>query len=156
MTVLLECCARKVFVLTTSESKVPKINKQAAPTTVEDVHSIGFWGMLMSAAGVAMMTATMLGSAAIAVIWSFGKLLGLPDWFMLPFHAAAGLVVLWVTIWATGRAWHVERLLENGKDIDVPIFKALHYWKKRSLSVALPVAMWAAHVEWLEQAVLAA
>ena len=96
--------------------------------------------MLMSAAGVALMTLTMLGSSAAAVIWSGGKLLGFPDWLLLPFYAAAAVAVLWATVWATGRAWHVERLLESGKDIDVPVFKPFYYWTKRAWILVVSTA----------------
>ena len=36
---------------------------------------------------------------------------------------ALGVIpVLWVTVWTAGRAWHVEQLLAQHKDIDVPVF----------------------------------
>jgi hypothetical protein len=45
---------------------------------------------------------------------------------------AAGLVpVVWVTVWTAGRAWHVERLLASGLDIDAPVFSMSYYFKKR-------------------------
>lgn len=121
----------------------------------QNEHRLGILGMLMSSAGVALMTVTMLGSAAAAVIWSSGNLMGLPDWFLLPFYGAAAAAVLWVTIWATGRAWHVERLLENGRDIDVPVFKALHYWTKRLIAAALPPGAIALGGEWLNTVMIA-
>ena len=37
--------------------------------------------------------------------------------------------VLWATIWTAGRAWHVERRLEAGLDVDAPVFKLMHYWR---------------------------
>lgn len=92
--------------------------------------SIGFIGSLMSAVGIGLMMLTMVGSAGAATVWAFGKLLGFPDWLTLPFYALVAALVLWITVWATGRAWHVERLLERGQDVDVPVFKALYYFQK--------------------------
>jgi hypothetical protein len=44
---------------------------------------------------------------------------------------ALGLIpVIWSTIWVAGRAWHVEQLLETGRDVDRPVFKAFYYFKK--------------------------
>jgi hypothetical protein len=34
------------------------------------------------------------------------------------------------TVWTAGRAWHVEKRLEQGLDIDNPVFKALHYFRR--------------------------
>jgi hypothetical protein len=34
-------------------------------------------------------------------------------------------------VWTAGRAWHVERLLAQHKDIDTPVFSMMHYFKKR-------------------------
>jgi hypothetical protein len=92
--------------------------------------SLGFAGSLMSAVGIGLMMLTMLGSAGAATIWAFGRLFGVPDWMTLPFHAVTGLLVLAVTVWATGRAWHVEKLLMQGKDVDQPVFKLFHYFQR--------------------------
>jgi hypothetical protein len=42
----------------------------------------------------------------------------------------AFIPVLWGTVWTAGRAWHVERLLASGKDVDVPVFNLMHYFRK--------------------------
>lgn len=143
-----------------SDANAKKAN-QDSPTTTEEGenfqndHRLGIFGMLLSAAGVAMMTITMLGSSAVAVIWSSGKLMGLPDWFLLPFYVAASIGVLWATVWATGRAWHVEKLLESGRDIDVPVFKPFYYWTKRALVLLIPPASLSEFVSWVESAMVA-
>jgi hypothetical protein len=38
--------------------------------------------------------------------------------------------VLWATGWTAGRAWHVERRLAQHLDVDVPVFKLGHYFKR--------------------------
>ena len=93
-------------------------------------HSLGATGSFLSASGIGLMTLTMLGSAGAATVWAGGKLLGAPNWLLLPFFALVGVGVLWATIWATGRAWHVEKNLEAGRDIDTPVFSLLYYFRK--------------------------
>ncbi len=98
----------------------PRISSQAA----------GAFGMLVAAAGATLLSLTMLGAAMAAIIWAVAALIGLPDvatWVLL---ALGALPVIWATIWTAGRAWHVERRLEEGHDVDAPVFKLFHYWKK--------------------------
>ena len=71
-----------------------------------------------------------LGAAFAAIIWAFSQLLGLPDMAMYVLMALGLIPVIWSTIWVAGRAWHVEQLLETGRDVDRPVFKALYYFKK--------------------------
>lgn len=99
-------------------------------TPPQTSQSLGAAGALMAATGAGLMVLTMLGSAGVATVWAFGKLLGFRDWLVLPFYAITGVAVLWATVWTTGRAWHVEKLLMQGKDIDPPVFKLLHYFRK--------------------------
>jgi hypothetical protein len=40
--------------------------------------------------------------------------------------------VLWATVWTAGRAWHVERRLAQHLDIDTPVFRIGHYFKRRA------------------------
>lgn len=92
--------------------------------------AVGAFGMFLAASGVTLLALTMLGAAAAATIWALAALIGLPDiatWVLLVLGA---LPVLWATIWTAGRAWHVERRLEQGQDVDSPVFKLFHYWKK--------------------------
>jgi hypothetical protein len=75
------------------------------------------------------MSFSLLSAAAAASTWAFGKLLGLPDMVLYVCFAVAFLPVLWGTAWTAGRAWHVERRLAQGGDVDVPVFELLHYFR---------------------------
>ena len=70
-------------------------------------------------------------AAFAAIIWAFSQLLGLPDTAMYVLMALGLIPVIWSTIWVAGRAWHVEQLLETGRDVDRPVFRAFYYFKKR-------------------------
>jgi hypothetical protein len=63
-------------------------------------------------------------------IWAVSKLMGLPDSIMLGLLAVGMIPVALATVWTAGRAWHVEKRLEQGLDIDNPVFKALHYFRR--------------------------
>jgi hypothetical protein len=93
-------------------------------------HSIGIIGCLMSAIGVTLMTITMLGSALAASIWAFCQLFGVPDSLMEVFVALGAIPVVIAAIWTAGRAWHIERRLEEGHDVDPPVFSLTYYLKR--------------------------
>jgi hypothetical protein len=90
-------------------------------------------GRLVAAAGATLLALVFSTTSVVAVVWALATLLGLPDillWIVLAF----GLVpVLWTTLWTAGRAWHVEKLLESGSDVDQPIFKLSAYLGKRAV-----------------------
>lgn len=93
-------------------------------------HSIGKIGLFMAATGASLLAMTMAATAVAAVIWAFVKLVGLPD-IALYVLLVAGLIPFgWVSIWTAGRAWHVERRLARGEDVDAPVFNLLHYFRK--------------------------
>ena len=94
-------------------------------------HAMGPLSSFLAATGVALMAVSMLGAASAATVWAASRLMGLPDTFMYVLMAIGALPVIWATIWSAGRAWHVERRLEDGLDIDPPVFKLLHYWGAR-------------------------
>jgi hypothetical protein len=98
-------------------------------TPAGGAHSIGTLGCLMSAVGVTLMTITMLGSALAATIWAFSQLFGLPDMIMQVLMGLAIIPVVISAIWTAGRAWHVERRLEEGHDVDPPVFSLTYYLK---------------------------
>jgi len=87
-------------------------------------------GSAMAAFGATLMMLCFLGSAMVATVWAFAKLIGVPDIVMYGVMALGIIPVVWATVWTAGRAWHVERLLASGKDIDVPVFNLSHYFKK--------------------------
>jgi hypothetical protein len=105
------------------------IRPKASPAPTS--HSMGLLNSFLSAAGVVLLSVTKLGAAFAAIIWAFSKLLGLPDMAMYVLMALGLIPIIWSTIWVAGRAWHVEQLLETGRDVDRPVFKAFYYWKKR-------------------------
>jgi hypothetical protein len=84
----------------------------------------------LSALGVTLVTACLFGAAAATSAWAIAKLMGFPDWALLTFLGVVAIPVLWLTIWIAGRAWYVERRLASGRDVDNPVFKILHYFKK--------------------------
>jgi hypothetical protein len=108
------------------DQEIIKPQAQPAPSS----HSMGIFNSFLSAAGVVLLSVTKLGAAFAAVIWALSQLMGLPDFVMYALMALGLIPVVWSTIWVAGRAWHVEQLLEGGRDVDRPVFKAFHYWKK--------------------------
>jgi hypothetical protein len=94
-------------------------------------NSIGSIGLFLAASGATLSAFTMAATSVVAVIWAFVKLTGLPDMALYALLVAGIAPILWVTIWTAGRAWHVERRLEQGLDVDTPVFKMLHYFSKR-------------------------
>ena len=87
-------------------------------------------GSLIAAFGATLLILCFTGSAMVATVWAFAKLIGVPDIVMYGVMALGVIPVVWATVWTAGRAWHVERLLASAKDIDVPVFNLLHYFKK--------------------------
>jgi hypothetical protein len=114
---------------TISHAMDQEIIKPEAPPAASS-HSMGLFNSFLSAAGVVLLSVTKLGAAFAAIIWALSQLLGLPDTVMYVLMALGLIPVIWSTIWVAGRAWHVEQLLETGRDVDRPVFKAFHYWKK--------------------------
>jgi hypothetical protein len=104
------------------------IKPEAAPRPA--TQATGPLGCLLAAAGATLLALTKLGAAMAATVWAASRLIGLPDEVMWVIMAAGAIPVLWATIWTAGRAWHVERRLEAGLDIDPPVFKLMHYWRK--------------------------
>lgn len=87
-------------------------------------------GSFMAAFGATLLMLCFTGSAMVATIWAIAKLMGVPDIVMYAALALGVIPVVWITVWTAGRAWHVERLLAQHKDIDVPVFNITHYFRK--------------------------
>ena len=94
-------------------------------------HNLGPTGLVLAASGATLLAFTMVSTAVIAVLWAFVKLTGLPDVVLYVLLAGGIVPIIWVTIWTAGRAWHVEKRLESGQDVDAPVFSMLHYFGKR-------------------------
>jgi len=103
------------------------IRPENAP--VPGQHAMGPFSSALAATGVALMALSMLGAASAATFWALSRLIGLPDSFMYGLMLIGALPVIWATVWSAGRAWHVERRLEDGLDVDPPVFKLFHYWQ---------------------------
>jgi hypothetical protein len=88
-------------------------------------------GSFLAAFGATLLILCFTGSAMVATVWAFAKLIGVPDLVMYGVMALGVIPVVWATVWTGGRAWHVERLLAQHKDIDTPVFSMMHYFKKR-------------------------
>lgn len=87
-------------------------------------------GCFLAAFGATLLILCFTGAGMVASVWAFSKLLGLPDLVMYGVMALGFLPVIWATIWTAGRAWHVEQLLAEHKDIDTPVFSVSHYFRK--------------------------
>lgn len=104
------------------------ITPPATPKTSRQAFSP--FGCFLAAFGVTLMTLCLLGSAAAAAVWASAKLMGLPDTALYVALAISAIPVLWATLWTGGRAWHVERRLAQGLDIDTPVFATMHYLRR--------------------------
>jgi hypothetical protein len=89
---------------------------------------------LMAAAGLTVMMLCLLGATAAISAWAVAKLVGLPDFLSLALLVLFEIPVAWTVAWTAGRAWHIERRLAGGKDVDAPIFKVFHYFKSGTAS----------------------
>ncbi|XSG82925.1 MAG: hypothetical protein ACPW61_03875 [Methyloligella sp. ZOD6] len=86
-------------------------------------------------------------SAAICLAVSFGLvfeafvvassgLFGLGETFRLVTAIGIGLITLWLFAWCFARAYHVERRLRAGLDIDQPTFSILGNMRKGTPAAA--------------------
>ena len=101
--------------------------ERTPPTSSQAMSTLGCF---LAAAGATLLAASMLSAAFGATVWALSNLLGFPQialWILLGLSL---IPALWATIWTAGRAWHVERRLAQGLDIDTPVFTLLHYWRK--------------------------
>ncbi len=88
------------------------------------------FGLFIAATGVTLLAFCLLGAASLTTIWAFSKLFGFPDVVTYVLMVMGIVPPIIATIWTGGRAWHVERRLAQHQDIDVPVFKLWHYFKK--------------------------
>ncbi len=95
-------------------------------------HGTGFIGCVLAAIGATLSTFCLLGSAVAAATWAVAKLLDFPDVLLWTLMVVAFVPVVWATVWTAGRTWHVERRLEDGLDVDVPVFSMTHYLRKKT------------------------
>jgi hypothetical protein len=84
----------------------------------------------LAAVGVTLMTLCLVGSAALTTVWAIAKLLAVSDTTMMVFAGLALIPVVALSIWIAGRAWHLERRLARGQDVDAPVYGVFHYFRK--------------------------
>lgn len=84
----------------------------------------------LAAIGVTLMTLCLVGAAAVTTVWAIGILFDASQTTFLIMSAIVAIPVIALSIWTAGRAWHLERRLAAGKDVDVPNFGVLHYFRK--------------------------
>jgi hypothetical protein len=101
------------------------------PTPKAGTQAFSPLGCLVAASGATLMITCMVGAAMVATVWAMSKLMGLPEMVMYALMVLGAIPVLWVAAWTAGRAWHVEQLLAQHKNIDVPVFSIGYYFKKR-------------------------
>jgi hypothetical protein len=85
----------------------------------------------LAAIGVTLMTLSLVGSAAVTTAWALGKLFGASNAVLLGMAIVFMLPVIAYSIWTAGRAWHVEKRMAAGLDVDTPVYSVLHYVRKR-------------------------
>lgn len=84
----------------------------------------------LAAIGVTLMTLCLVGSAAVTSVWAVAKLFGTSNQTIMILAGISLIPVLALSIWTAGRAWHLERKLAAGQDVDAPVFGVFHYFKK--------------------------
>ena len=105
------------------------ITPQPAPKASSQAFSP--FGCFLAASGVTLMTLCLLGAAMAVTVWAIAQLMELPETALNVLLGVGMIPVLWATIWTGGRAWHIERRLAQGLDIDTPVFKSLHYLRQK-------------------------
>lgn len=108
------------------EQEVIKPDK-VAPTGSQAFSPLGCF---IAASGVTLLTFCLLGSASVVSVWAIAKLIGLGEGLTNIFMLISLVPPVLATLWTAGRAWHVERRLAQHLDIDTPVFKIFHYYKK--------------------------
>jgi hypothetical protein len=88
-------------------------------------------GRMLAAVGATLLALVFAGTSVVALLWAVVTLLGLPEFILWVLAALGAIPVIWAGVWTAGRAWHVERLLEKGGDIDQPVFRIRAYFGKR-------------------------
>jgi len=106
------------------------IKPDRTPKTGEQ--AFGTFGIFIAAAGAGLLTLCLVGAAAVASVWAFSKMLGLPDFIIEALLVLVVIPILMATIWTGSRAWHVEQRLARGQDVDTPVFKTLFYLRQKS------------------------
>ena len=85
----------------------------------------------MAAIGVTLMTLCLVGAAALTTVWAVTRLFTASETVFVVLAALTAVPVLALSIWTAGRAWHVEKRMARGQDVDTPVYSVLHYFRNR-------------------------
>ena len=85
----------------------------------------------MAAIGVTLMTLCLVGSAAVTTVWAVAKLFSASDTVLLVLAILACIPVIGISVWTAGRAWHVEKRMASGRDVDAPVFGLFYYLRPK-------------------------
>jgi energy-converting hydrogenase Eha subunit E len=85
----------------------------------------------LAAIGVTLMTLCLVGSAAITTVWAVAKLFSASDTVLLVLAVLSCVPVLAISVWTAGRAWHVEKRMAAGQDVDAPVYSLFHYLRAK-------------------------
>jgi hypothetical protein len=83
----------------------------------------------LAAIGVTSMTLCLVGSAAVTTVWAVARLFDASIDTIKILAVLAMIPVLALSIWTAGRAWHLEKRMARGQDVDSPVFNILHYFR---------------------------
>jgi hypothetical protein len=117
-------------------------NKQTRATARPNVHlpvmekpdgEAQPFGRLIAALGATLLALVFSITSVVSVCWALVTLVGLPQFVLWALLVLGLIPVAWVTAWTAGRAWHVEQLLEKGRDADQPKFELGAYLPLPSL-----------------------
>ncbi len=102
------------------------------PLTAPRVGIQGFspFGCFLAASGAGVLTLCLLGAAAAATSWAISRLFGGSDMLLNVLLVVTGIPVVLATLWMGTRSWHIERRLATGQNVDTPVFKLMHYFRK--------------------------
>lgn len=102
------------------------------PRPAADVPGSGRTIRILSTIGIGAFAVAEIEAGALSFVWSLTALLDLPQAAMWGGMALASLAGLWLVLWLVGRNWHVEGLLEQGLDIDEPVWTLGAYWRRKT------------------------
>lgn len=82
-----------------------------------------------AAIGVTSMTLCLVGSATVTTVWAVARLFEASIDTIKILAVISLIPVLALSIWTAGRAWHLEKRLARGQDVDAPVYNILHYFR---------------------------
>jgi hypothetical protein len=105
------------------------IRPETSPATSNQAFSP--LGCALAAIGAGLSSLSLVGAGLLAGTWAFSRLMGFPETMLYVLLALCLIPTIWAGVWAGSRAWHVERRLAAGHDVDTPNFSFAYYLRKR-------------------------